>query len=64
MDKMSSVDDMSSYPAKILRERNWTIAKSGSQVLIYCENSDDALAVFNWLTEVAALQGHPAFAIP
>lgn len=52
MDRMPSVDEMSSY----LHERNWTIAKSGSQVLIYCENSDDALAVFNWLTEFASLK--------
>lgn len=39
-----------------LRDRNWTIAKSGSDVVIKCDSGDDALAVFNWLTEFAALQ--------
>ncbi len=44
-----------SNPSDVLRNRTWTISKTGSDVLIQCENADDARAVFDWLTEFASL---------
>ena len=45
-----------SDPSDVLRNRNWTISKTGSEVLIQCEHADDARAVFDWLTEFASFE--------
>ena len=37
---------------KPLQDQSVTIAKRGTEVVIICDNSDDAIAVFDWLTSL------------
>lgn len=50
------LDHIREISRRLFRQQAVTISKSGADVVIQCENCDDAHNVFEWLTQVGGRQ--------